>query len=378
MKGKKDEDYHPLAKVGKAKEKLTEGRKELTEALQYMNKIKTNVAKWQDDTKDFFEDVTDTYKAKVEELESSNPNEVRAVTKARAMWSALPSLIKREDPTKKRLGRILNGLVNDADKIYKGLDTKLNEYQERFDDLDTLTGDLITDSKDYRVIIEQTDKKKKELEKELSQLEEKLGKKTDKDSKYLELRQEKLEKTRLLETVSKERSSALNKYQQALNILDALESFRDENQIMLSEGRNLHETLETNLESLRPLFEQISSSADLVEFQRKALDAYDMLKKTFNPAMIAITAVSKGVSKVATERIGDRFIEQGTIDVVKQLTHEHKKELGERDKKEDEVIEEILGRKQPTKSKAVVLEQGEDGTFRAPEQEAKAEDSEKE
>lgn len=354
-------DTHDTESMVVAKKKLSEGRKELGEAIGYMNQIKTDVAEWQQDTKAFLEEVVDAYKNKAEELEHQGSN--TAVSRVRAIWETLPALFRKEDPTKKRFGRVLNGLVSDAEKVYTGLDTELGRYEERFQEVDELTGKLIQDSKTYRTNLEEYNSRKTELEKQLSTLEEKLSEKKIKDQEYLGLRQGVLEKKRELEETRKIRSSLLNKYQQALNMLDAIEGFRDENQVMLSEGRNLHETLETNLNSLKPLFEQISSSADVVEFQRKALDAYDMLKKTFNPAMIAITAVAKGISKVATERMEEKFIEDDTIQAVRALTSAHKKELAERTLREDRLIAGIISQKEEPDT--IVLEQDKDGTYKA-------------
>lgn len=354
-KDKEKESYLPV-KAQQAQTRLSEGRKELSEALAYMNEIKMSVASWQADTKDFFDEVKDTYETKKEEIEKTSLPVISAI---KAAWETLPSLFRKEDPKNKRFGRVLNSLVRDADTIYKGLEGELNRYEERFDEIDGLTGDLIKEAKVYRQGIEEYNTNKKELEKQLGDLEIKLKQMTDKDEAYLELKEEILEAKRALEGVRKERSSALNKYTQTMNILDALEGFRDENHILLSEGRNLHETLETNLNSLRPLFDHITASADLVDFQRKALDTYDMLKKTFNPAMIAITAVAKGVSKVASEKQGEKFIESSTIEIVKQIAYQHKAEIEKRVQQEDVLIEELLGKKKE-KDDSVTLEEGKD------------------
>ncbi|MBM3199794.1 hypothetical protein FJZ53_02565 [Candidatus Woesearchaeota archaeon] len=359
--------YLPVSAT-KAQTKLSEGRKELTEALEYMNQIKVSVAQWQNDTKDFFDEVKDVYETKKEDIEKKS--HLPVIASIKAAWETLPSLFSREDPTKKRFGRVLSTLVRDADHIYKSLDGELNTYEERFEEVDTLTGDLIRDAKVYRQGIEDFNTQKKDLETQLTGLETKLKEMTDKNEAYLELKEEILNMKRALEGVRKERSSALNKYQQTMNILDALEGFRDENQILLSEGRNLYETLETNINSLRPLFDNITASADLVEFQRKALDTYDMLKKTFNPAMIAITAVAKGVSKVAAEKQGEKFIESETIEVVKQIVHKHKEEIAQRVEQEDKLIEDILGKKDE-KEDVSEMEQDENGAYKIKEEEKK-------
>ena len=363
----KEKDRYLPVKAQQAQAKLSEGRKELSEALAYMNEIKMSVSEWQADTKDFFDEVKDTYEMKKEELEKTS---LPVISTLKAMWETLPALFRKEDPKNKRFGRVLNSLVRDADNIYKGLEGELERYEERFEEIDGLTGDLIKEAKVYRQGIEEFNSNKKEFEKQLGDLELKLKEKKEQDEAYLELKGEILETKRTLEGVRKERSSALNKYQQTMNILDALEGFRDENQILLSEGRNLHETLETNLNSLRPLFDHITASADLVDFQRKALDTYDMLKKTFNPAMIAITAVAKGVSKVAAEKQGEKFIESSTIEAVKQLAYKHKEEIEQRSKQEDELIEELLGHK-GKKEDVVDMEEGKDYTIKSSEDKPK-------
>jgi len=372
-KDKETNSYLPV-KAQQAQTRLSEGRKELNEALAYMNEIKMSVATWQSDTKDFFDEVKTTYETKKEEIEKTS---LPVISTLKAAWETLPSLFHKQDPKNKRFGRVLNSLVRDADNIYKGLGGEIDRYEERFEEIDGLTGDLIKEAKVYRQGIEEFNSNKKELEKQLSGLELKLKEMKQQDETYLELKEEILETKRVLEGVRKERSSALNKYQQTMNILDALEGFRDENQILLSEGRNLHETLETNLNSLRPLFDHITASADLVDFQRKALDTYDMLKKTFNPAMIAITAVAKGVSKVAAEKQGERFIESSTIEVVRQIAYKHKEEIDQRVKQEDELIEEIL--KGKTKKEDVIdLGRDENGSYTVQEdlKEDKPEESE--
>jgi len=366
MRRKNKGDY---TESDKAKEKLTEGREELHDALAYMDKIKVQMADWHGNTTEFFEEVTSEYSRKAEEL--SNAGELVPVSKAKALFNMLPSLIKREDPTKKRFGRMLNRLVNDAENIYGGLRTKLNEYQVNFNETDKLNETLIKDSKKYVVDIKTHDVDKKELDEALGTLEKRLGEMVSKGEKgedYLNTKEEILKTKRVLEEVTRKRSSAINKYNNTLNILDALEGFRDENKVMISEGEKLHDTLKTNIDSLSPMFDQISSSADLVEFQNKALDAYDMLKKTFNPAMIAITAVSKGVSKVATERMGESFIEQDTINAVKAITHEHKKELDERREGEDELVKQILSGNSGTAGEntpddTLVMNENEEGVY---------------
>lgn len=355
MAKKQEKNYLP-ATVQRAQEVISEGRKELNEATNYMDQIKTKVANWQAGTKDFFGEVTDTYEAKKEEIERTSSLPIIASVKA--MWETLPSLIRREDPKKKRFGRVLNSLVSDADRIFKGLGDHLDEYEERFDEIDKTPSAMINEAKEYRKGIEEYNNQKKDLEKQLGELELKLSHMVDRDEEYLKLRGQVLDMKRNVESVRKERSSALSKYQQIMNNLDAIEVLRDEYQILLSEGRNVHETLETTLESLRPLFDHITASADLVEFQRKALDTYEMLRETFNPAMIAITAVAKGVSKVAAETKGQLFIKPGTITAVKQLSYEHKGEIKQRDVQEEEYIEELLRKKE--KEDAVDLKEGKD------------------
>ncbi len=368
MTTKPEKSYLPVA-AQKAQAKLSEGRKELSEALEYMNSIKTDIAQWQNDTKDFFDEVKDVYESKKEEVEKTS--HLPMIAPIKAMWETLPSLFKREDPTKKRFGRMLNSLVRDADNIYQGLETELDHYEERFNEVDGLNDTLLEEAKVYRRGIEEYNSQKKEIEKQLGALEEKLKAKTEKDEAYLDMKKEILDVKRALEGVTKERSLSLNKYQQTMNILDALEGFRDENHILLTEGRNLHQTLETNLESLRPLFDNITASADLVDFQQKALNTYQMLKDTFNPAMIAITWVAKGVSKVAAEKAGEKFIESDTINAVKQLVYETKEDIKQRQKREDDVIEELLGKK--VKDNALEMKEGEDYTVVSEEKQEPAE-----
>ncbi|MBL7100575.1 MAG: hypothetical protein ISS23_01330 [Nanoarchaeota archaeon] len=364
--------------ASQAEKRLSEGREELNQALGYMNKIKTEIAQWHGNTREFLEEVTDEYARNAEEMEDRG--EIAPIGRAKALWNLLPTLIKKEDPTKKEFGKMLDNLVRDAGGIYEGLDGKLDAYGKKFDETDKLNEKLIDDSQRHLTAIEKFNTRKEELDNGLGSLNEKLSApETIKGSKeYLTLRKEILNKKRDLEEVSKQRSMALTKYNSAINILEALDGFRDENQIMLSEGRKLHDTLQTNIDTLKPLFHNISSSASLVEFQREALGAYEMLKKTFNPAMIAITAVSKGVGKVASECIAEDFIEEGTINSVKALTEGHRKELDERTAQEDEVVKEVLGASKKEKEKVEVLTQDEDDVYTMSPDESEEEEIEEE
>ena len=364
-KSKGKQDYGLSTEV-KAKHALSEGRQELDDALKYMDQIKNKVGKWHGNTKEFFEEVTSEYDAKARKMEKSS-GDLTTYDKFKAFCSTLPVLASKQDPTKKRLGKMLDTLVNDAEGIYSNLNGKIGDYESNFEDVDDLFDDLIGDSKKYMDIILEQDGFKKQYTDELADLETKIeaGGRQAKD--YLDLKKDIIATKRQLENASRQRSSALNKYNNALNMLDALESLRDESVTMLSEGKNLYETLENSVESLKPLFDQVSSAADLAEFQVKALEAHDMLKDTFNPAMIAITAVAKGVSKVATERIGENFIEDKTIETVKALSYEHQGEMDKRREREDAMIEDILNKadkpKQIEDGSVMDLEKDEEGNY---------------
>ncbi len=325
----------------RVKDTLSEGRQELEEALEYMNKVKTKVATWHGNTKEFFEEVTNEYEIKARKMEKNN-GDLKTYDKFKAFFSTLPGLAKRQDPTRKRFGKMLDTLVNDAEGIYSNLNIKIEDYHSDFKDVDTLFGDLIKDSKKYVSEMGKQDQFKKQYEGALQDLETQLAASDKQTTDYLDIKKTIIKTKRQLEEASRLRSSALNKYNNGLNLLDALESLRDESVIMLSEGKNLYETLQNSVESLKPLFDQVSSAADLAEFQVKALEAHDMLKDTFNPAMIAITAVARGVSKVATERIGENFIEDTTIEVVRALSDDHRQEMQRRHVKEDTLIDNII------------------------------------
>jgi len=368
-----DKTEYALEIVTEAKGTLSEGREELREALKYMNEVKKKASTWHNDTQSFLQDVTQEYQAKAEELEATS-SKPKVLSKIRAAINTLPALINREeDPTKRRFGKVLNTLVYDAEDIYGSLDVHLCIYEKRFEKVDELNGSLIKDLKKYSEGLEESNKGKKKLDKRLKTLEEKLLRHREKGTTgraYLSTQEEILEKKRELEEVSAKRTLLLNKYKGAVNILETLSDFRDEQKIMLTEGRNLYESLKTNIESLKPLFDQIATSADLVEFQNKASEAYEILKDTFNPAMIAITAVSKGISKVATEQMGEKFIEDKTMEAVRYLTDGHKKELEKRSEKEDMAIDDILKNKGFQDDDDITLELQEDGKYGlAPEEE---------
>ena len=337
-------DNYDIPIETRTKNKLSQGRQDLEEALQYMNKIKTKVAAWHGNTKEFFEEVTNEYEIKAKKMEN-NSGEMTAYNKFKAFCSTLPGLpglVNKQDPTRKRLGNMLDILVNDAENIYSNLNTKIGDYQSDFEDVDTLFDELISNSKKYVSEMEEQDQLKNQHEGALQDLETQLTASNKQTSDYLDIKKNIIETKRQLEEASRLRSSALNKYNNGLNLLEALESLRDESVIMLSEGKNLYETLQNSVESLKPLFDQVTSAADLAEFQVKALEAHDMLKDTFNPAMIAITAVARGVSKVATERIGENFIEDETIETVRALSYDHQQEMGKRRAQEDKLVDKII------------------------------------
>lgn len=366
-KDKNAQDYTPSTEE-KVKHKLSKGREELVAALKYMNQIKTKVGTWHGNTREFFDEVASEYDAKAKKLEEETSTELTTYDKFKAFCSTLPILAtKKQDPTKRRLGKMLDTLVSDAEDIYSNLNGKITDYESNFEKVDDLFDDLIGNSKKYMTTIQEQDILKTKYEGELASLETRLEAGGRQATDYLDIKKDMIAKKRKLEEASRLRSSALNKYNSALNMLDALDSLRDESVTMLSEGKNLYETLQSSVDSLKPLFDQISSAADLAEFQVKALEAHDMLRDSFRPAMVAVTAVAKGVSKVATERIGEKFIDDKTIEAVKALSYEHQQEMGKRRTEEDKLIEDLM-KNQTSKPKQIEegitnLEMNSDGTY---------------
>lgn len=353
--------------ISDVNETISEGKKELDEAVRFMNKIKIRISEYHGNKESFFEEVAEDYSRRAEEYESGS-DQPKSVSKLRALVDVfLPVVVggKGPDPTKKKFGKILNTLVADAEDIYGHLDGKLDEHEERFNKIDNLTDGLLLKLKKYRKDVEDYDAQKTQYERELKTLQKKLSTKKTTGQAYLDLQGNILTKKRELENAQRQRTLAINKYNNTNNIFETLGSLRDGNRILLDEGKILQDTLETNIDTLKPLFDQISSSADLVEFQQKALEAEEMLRDTFNPTIQAIAMMSKGITKTAIERSGQKFITDDTIESVKLITDAQKEEIEEhRKKKEDEMRDEILGKKSPKEdADVVVLEENEEGTF---------------
>lgn len=365
--GQEEDSY-----LSKAKDTASKGRKELEEAEARFNKIKYKIADWDRSNQDFFEEVTQTYNAEARKLKGEE-EETTALVKVKALWNTLPALVSREDPRKKRFGSLLRTLVNGADDIYDGLGKTVNNYEEKFEKVDKENENLLEKAKTALGEIKTYDKQYKELKKGIHSLEKRIAGKIT-EEKRIELRKELLDKKREYNEVERGRSAAISHYATSKNILEAIEGIRDGQQTIISEGKHMHDNLKTNMDSLRPLFDMIISGVDVVEFQKKAIETWDMLKGAMNPAIGAAALMSKGMSNVLTERMGEKFIEDNTIAAVKAITYEHEKDLETgRRAKEDAMVEEILGNTEKTKKgmeKGVVLEKGKDGVYRVPESES--------
>jgi len=125
--------------LDKAKKTVSKGRKELEQAETRFNKIKDQIASWDRSKQDFFEEIAQTYNAEERKLRGEE-EETNALVKVKALWNTLPSLVSREDPKKKRFGSLLRTLVNGADDIYDGLGNAVNDYTEKFEDVDAIAG----------------------------------------------------------------------------------------------------------------------------------------------------------------------------------------------------------------------------------------------
>lgn len=360
--GQKDDSY-----LDKAKGAVSKGRQELEEAKARFNRIKGEIADWDKSKQDLFEEVTQTYNAEARKLRGEE-EETTALVKVKAFWNTLPALVNREDPKRKRFGSLLRTLVNGADDIYGVLGKTVNDYEEKFEKVDEENENLLENAKTALGEIKAYDKQYKELKKGVYSLEKRIAGKIT-EEKRIELRKELLNKKREFNEVERERSSAIGHYTTSKNILEAIEGIRDGQQTIISEGKHMHDNLQTNMDSLRPLFDMIISGVDVVEFQNEAMKTWDMLKGAMNPAMGAAALMSKGMSNILTERMGEKFITDETITAVKAITYEHKLDLETgRRAKEDAMVEEILGNTEKTK-KGVVLEKGKDGVYRVPEAE---------
>ena len=320
---------------------LSEGRRELDESLQYMDKIKTKLNSLQINTKDIFEKFTQVYESKAREIEEDS-TELTQYDKVKAFFSTLPGFAKRDDPPETMFGNMLDALVEEADNEYSKLEKRLKKSGKILEIVEEQLDNLIINSKKYGDEMRTYNQDRKNYENKLQDLEAQLADLDNQNIDYLDIKQDIIETKRGLEKTNRLRSSALNKYNNALNLLDALECFRDENVIMNADGENVYELLVNSSNSIKPLFNMISSSANLADAQVNALKAHDLLKEIFNPAMIAVTAVAKSISKVATERMKEKMIVEPTIDVVTGLSYEHKKEINERYIEEDMLVDRII------------------------------------
>ena len=320
---------------------LSEGRRELDESLQYMDKIKTKLNSLQINTKDIFEKFTQVYESKAREIEEDS-TELTQYDKVKAFFSTLPGFAKRDDTPETMFGNMLDALVEEADNEYSKLEKRLKKSGKILESVEEQLDNLIINSKKYGDEMRTYNQDRKNYENKLQDLEAQLADLDNQNIDYLDIKQDIIETKRGLEKTNRLRSSALNKYNNALNLLDALECFRDENVIMNADGENVYELLVNSSNSIKPLFNMISSSANLADAQVNALKAHDLLKEIFNPAMIAVTAVAKSISKVATERMKEKMIVEPTIDVVRGLSYEHKKEIKERYIEEDMLVDRIL------------------------------------
>lgn len=320
---------------------LSEGRRELDESLQYMDKIKTKLNSLQINTKDIFEKFTQVYESKAREIEEDS-TELTQYDKVKAFFSTLPGFAKRDDTPETMFGNMLDALVEEADNEYSKLEKRLKKSGKILESVEEQLDNLIINSKKYGDEMRTYNQDRKNYENKLQDLEAQLADLDNQNIDYLDIKQDIIETKRGLEKTNRLRSSALNKYNNALNLLDALECFRDENVIMNADGENVYELLVNSSNSIKPLFNMISSSANLADAQVNALKAHDLLKEIFNPAMIAVTAVAKSISKVATERMKEKMIVEPTIDVVRGLSYEHKKEINERYIEEDMLVDRII------------------------------------
>ncbi len=320
---------------------LSEGRRELDESLQYMDKIKTKLNSLQINTKDIFEKFTQVYESKAREIEEDS-TELTQYDKVKAFFSTLPGFAKRDDTPETMFGNMLDALVEEADNEYSKLEKRLKKSGKILESVEEQLDNLIINSKKYGDEMRTYNQDRKNYENKLQDLEAQLADLDNQNIDYLDIKQDIIETKRGLEKTNRLRSSALNKYNNALNLLDALECFRDENVIMNADGENVYELLVNSSNSIKPLFNMISSSANLADAQVNALKAHDLLKEIFNPAMIAVTAVAKSISKVATERMKEKMIVEPTIDVVTGLSYEHKKEINERYIEEDMLVDRII------------------------------------
>lgn len=320
---------------------LSEGRRELDESLQYMDKIKTKLNSLQINTKDIFEKFTQVYESKAREIEEDS-TELTQYDKVKAFFSTLPGFAKRDDTPETMFGNMLDALVEEADNEYSKLEKRLKKSGKILESVEEQLDNLIINSKKYGDEMRTYNQDRKNYENKLQDLEAQLADLDNQNIDYLDIKQDIIETKRGLEKTNRLRSSALNKYNNALNLLDALECFRDENVIMNADGENVYELLVNSSNSIKPLFNMISSSANLADAQVNALKAHDLLKEIFNPAMIAVTAVAKSISKVATERMKEKMIVEPTIDVVRGLSYEHKKEIKERYIEEDMLVDRII------------------------------------
>ncbi|MCK5629912.1 MAG: hypothetical protein KAI26_04810 [Nanoarchaeota archaeon] len=320
---------------------LSEGRRELDESLQYMDKIKTKLNSLQINTKDIFEKFTQVYESKAREIEEDS-TELTQYDKVKAFFSTLPGFAKRDDTPETMFGNMLDALVEEADNEYSKLEKRLKKSGKILEIVEEQLDNLIINSKKYGDEMRTYNQDRKNYENKLQDLEAQLADLDNQNIDYLDIKQDIIETKRGLEKTNRLRSSALNKYNNALNLLDALECFRDENVIMNADGENVYELLVNSSNSIKPLFNMISSSANLADAQVNALKAHDLLKEIFNPAMIAVTAVAKSISKVATERMKEKMIVEPTIDVVTGLSYEHKKEINERYIEEDMLVDRII------------------------------------
>ncbi len=355
--------------IDKTQGYISEGRQELNDALKWLNKFKSSIAEWESDQDDFFENLNYRYEAKRSELEDNNesdaPNSsIMAIVSTAKSY--IPAIFNsRKDPTQRQLGEMLEGIVGRGYGMYSTLETHLKTHEEKFEKIDELNESLLNDLEKYTDELRAHEENRKTYKAELQEKEAILGEMETQGSEYIKLKKEILETKRNYEGTMRKRSKVLVKLASSKNTLGSLEDFRDGEELLITQGWSIYESLKTSTDNLKPIFDQITSAADLAELKVKTLEAYQIQKRAMNTAMITVAALSKAAGKYANEEVYKPFLEESTTQTFKAITDAHKEDIEQyRLDHEQPMIESLLSEGGSDKVPDLIdMAAGDDGKY---------------